>query len=364
MITALLIFLLIYVLVCRPYLHYSLRNTPSYTELSNTRLINGFFIILVVLSHLFHHTPGIKEHLCFTDSFFLNNVVGKIGQLMVAPFFFFSGYGIASSFDHKPNYKFTLRKRLCRIFINFNLAVICYIALSYYFDSSKFIANFDWTHLFLSCIALESWGNQNWFIFITFCLYVFTITSCVFKSSHLRLLSVLILTLVAIRITTFHKPYFWVDTVLCFPAGMFFYQKQELTERFLQKTKVPVWGIGLLLILIAQFTRYLCLGFKVNAKLSFSSALLINFPSIIFAFGILLLFGCISWKQQPKFMTLIGGYLLFPIYIFHMLPILLFSHINLQREAPNVYILFVILSTAILSYFSIYIFKLTSKLLG
>lgn len=87
-----------------------------------TTCINGIFVLFVFLSHF-----GQYETMPW------NGVLLAIGQLMVAPFLFYSGYGIMEQIkrrgivyiDSMP------RKRILKFYIHFCMALCIYLFLSF-----------------------------------------------------------------------------------------------------------------------------------------------------------------------------------------------------------------------------------------
>lgn len=74
---------------------------------SNTNSIKGVFAILILLTHLRNYIeiPNVNLNTNF------EYVLDKIGQLMVAVYFFYSGFGILESYKKKLNYEKTFFKK-------------------------------------------------------------------------------------------------------------------------------------------------------------------------------------------------------------------------------------------------------------
>ncbi len=366
MITFLVVILLIYLCAYKPSISYNLPNDDDYMHIDKTRLINGLFIALVLISHIYNGINGTENQLCASDLFFEKNIVRKIGQLMVVPFFFFSGYGIMYSFDRKINYSTSIIKRFISLFLNFNIAISLYIALNIFIDKLLFISNFNIYSYIKTAIAWQNLGNQNWFIFATFSLYIFCIISFNLFKNYKRCLikpTITLLTLIYIYIVGSHQSYVWIDTVLCFPAGMYFYCYRAKFDTILRNIKFPKWILGIALILFSQAARFFTLQFRIDNKLDFISAFGTNIVSIIFAFGILLLFSCIKWRKKPTILIWMGGVGLFPIYMLHMLPIIILTNYKLHTNAPNICIFLIVAITLLLSLIMSKVFsKVSSKI--
>lgn len=123
-----------------------------------TTCINGMFVVLVFLSHF-----GQYERMPW------NKPILAIGQLMVAPFLFFSGYGIMEQIkkkgdeyiDHMP------RKRIFKFYIHFCMALCIYLLLSFLLDKDYSLSRIIW-----SFTALSSIGNSNWYVFAILAMYI------------------------------------------------------------------------------------------------------------------------------------------------------------------------------------------------
>ena len=97
----------------------------DYASVGQSRAINGIFIMLILLSHTFAKvTPnGVFDEIYLPLKTFL-------GQFVVVPFLFYSGYGIMESLTKKDSYLKTFpRKRLLALFIKFAFITLVYIVM-------------------------------------------------------------------------------------------------------------------------------------------------------------------------------------------------------------------------------------------
>lgn len=69
-------------------------NKEDYLSYKNTKCLKGIFAVLILLHHLYQYS---KINTIWCVKFFLNS----IGELAVAMFFFFSGYGLMTSYVKK-----------------------------------------------------------------------------------------------------------------------------------------------------------------------------------------------------------------------------------------------------------------------
>ena len=169
-----LCFCLLSLLISRPFLTDSISDT--YVSRDRTSMINGIFIWIVFISHL--NSYSSKWTLC--DSYVVMGI-GLLGQLCVASFFFYSGYGIMLSLRNKGRAyaKMLLTQRFSALLLHFTIAVSCYLALNVIYG-----VEFDTQKVILSFIGWESLGNSNWFIFVTLCSYIIISLGYTFLSRY------------------------------------------------------------------------------------------------------------------------------------------------------------------------------------
>lgn len=145
-----------------------------YLEKERCNAIKGIFIVVVFFRHVSSYLLKIGfEPKGFLDkSFFL--VDNLIGQLLVAMFLFYSGYGVMRSISIKGSgYLMSFpRKRLFTTLLNFDVAVCCFLFIDFIFNIplSAYQIGF-------SFIAWESVGNSNWYIFVILLCYFITYVS-------------------------------------------------------------------------------------------------------------------------------------------------------------------------------------------
>lgn len=73
-------------------------------DIKYTHSINGIFIMLVFVRHIFQYIKVEMSHLSLTDSI-AAAIDNSMLQLLVVPFLFFSGYGVAISIKNRGGKK-------------------------------------------------------------------------------------------------------------------------------------------------------------------------------------------------------------------------------------------------------------------
>lgn len=310
-------------------------NNKEYISKKQTTIINSIFLILVFYSHFFTYINNINQ-----VDIYLRFIIRNIGQFMVTTFLFYSGYGIYESIKKSKDYKNNfIKKRFIPTYINFSIAILLFII------TNELIGlNFKVEQVIISFTAWDSIGNSNWYMFAIFSEYIFLILSfkLIKKDKH-QILFISILSIFYIIILLLFKERHWYDTILCFPAGLYFsYYKTKIEKYILNKKKY-------FLILFALFLTFILLYFLHR---DYPNVFIHNVMSIIFVFIITLL------SIRIKFNNRIFEYLgkrLFWIYILQRIPMIIFKDIfNYQ-----IYFIICIIITIILSEI---LYRITNKL--
>lgn len=330
----------------------------AYITRERTCLVNGFFIWMVFVCHI----NGYGLSLSFPDKE-ISYMLMKIGQCVVATFFFYSGYGLMTSIQKKgESYARTLLlHRLPTLFLHFSIAVLCYYVVAVYLGKEVTIQR-----LLLSFIGWQSVGNSNWFIFVTFLSYVcIAVSTLVFFRKSKWCVCFFTAVLLVLYIVLFalysNKGCWWVDTCLCIPAGMLFSLCRERLDKWMGKLRIPtiisavvLSGLGLY---IYRHNRQLsdCIG---AADIEIIWYFISNIGVCIFALGVNYVFSCISFKRKPSsFLVWSGGSALFYLYIYQRIPMLIGAHYGFQQSHLILYQLACILLTLMLAILSVFVFS-------
>ena len=205
-----------------------------------TTCINGIFVVLVFLSHF-----GQYERMPW------NKPILAIGQLMVAPFLFFSGSGSMEQIkkigdvyiNHMP------RKRIFKFYLHFCMALCIYLLLSFLLDKDYSLSRIIW-----SFTALSSIGNSNWYVFAILAMYIIVYISFkYFKKDGIS--SCVIMTIFyIILMKAFKGQDWWYNIILCFPAGMILSKYKDKICSIIRK---PIFFVCVLIIALILYIFHL-----------------------------------------------------------------------------------------------------------
>ena len=286
---------------------------PGYIGRDGIQPIKGIFILLVLISHFVQYVDlkGVWDAPYF-------EIRKYLGQMVVVPFLFYSGYGMAESIRVKgQNYVRRMPvHRMGKVLFQFALAVILFLML-------RFVqgVRYDLPHVLLSFIGWVSVGNSNWYIFAILCMYLITwISYSVFRKGKLPpLVCATVLTAVYIVVMKLVKGQeVWCNTVGAYLMGLWFCAYRENFEKAVLAKKWDYW-----ICLILSLSAFLFLR-KYWSKLAVYEA-----ASLLFALLTVLFTAKIQINN--RFLTWCGEHL-FSLFILQRIPM-----IALDRTAIEAY---------------------------
>ena len=286
----------------------------SYVGVEQATCIKGIFTAVVLLSHLRQYIE-IKT---LPDSI-VEGILNLIGQLMVAVFFFYSGFGIIQSKWKKTDYTKTfLKSRFLKTLVHFDVAVFCYFLLSLAMGTQYSLTDY------LFCwIGWTAIGNSNWFVFVMLCMYIITAiafsaekkiktASKTFVPAFVGVGSLLLW----VALLLLGKEGWWYTTLLCYPFGMLF----ALLEKRLYQ--IFVRQSYRILLTIAAFLAFAVL-YLTPGVLAYSIC------ACLFCF-LIVLFN--TWVKVENSVLRFLGKHTFTIYILQRIPMILAKEAGLDKQ--------------------------------
>ncbi|MBQ2890170.1 MAG: acyltransferase family protein [Clostridia bacterium] len=300
----------------------------DYISKDKSTSIKGIFILLVFFSHFNKYASysGTLDTIYF-------KIVGLVGQIMVVPFLFYSGYGVMESIKKKGDAYISAipKNRVLKVFLQFVIATALLIAV-------KFAVGEEFT-LRRIILTLLSW-ESDWFIFAIICLYIFTYLGFRIIKSEKHLLGVLtvsLLTILYIIILRNFKSRMFYDTVLCYPLGMLYSLYKDKIEK-LTGERIYKWMISVIVI------GGLATVFKVFGDKTLIPALL----GFILA-GIFIVILTMRVSLHNKVLNWFGAHL-FEVYLLHRIPMIVLEKIGFIKFSPPLSFIVSLTVTAGLSY--------------
>lgn len=336
-------YLVLFILVLSSMRYIGHGYNQNYLSFDTTNIIKGIFILLVFIRHVIPYISLVGYEFTAVGDVFFVWINSIIGQLLVAMFLFYSGYGIMESIKKKGNlYVSSIpRKRLLTVLLNFDVAVLIYICIRYLLGG-----DLNLEKCLLAFIGWESMGNSNWYIFVIMLAYAITYFSFIIFNSravNYRMPCIVanMILFMSMLLLSYLKESWWYDTILCFGAGLVFSNyKNQLEE--LMKTHYKSIFLALLLLFI--FLSYLPLYLK---------GLKYNMLSIVFCLLVIMI--TLKFKMDNKVLVWMGTNL-FPLYIYQRVPMIIFSSLAGGTFVANFPIAFVV-SCFVITVLIAYLYK-------
>lgn len=203
----------------------------DYCSVAKSNALKGIFVMMVFLSHFQGYIQlGEEDQISVA-------IVSFLGQLMVAPFLFFSGFGIMESIRKKGNgyVKKIPVQRVLKTWTHFVFCVFLFWILNLLLDIPMSVRQ-----MALSLVCWESVGNSTWYIFTMLFLYLFTAVSFLIfrKNAVFATFAVTLLTFVYVLIIRCFQDSWWYNTSLCYSFGMWFALLRDKVEKLVQRSDV------------------------------------------------------------------------------------------------------------------------------
>ena len=311
------------ILLCLPGLSFQKTGIRSgYMDRSSTTAVNGIFVLLVFLRHVktyIDHGPADRLFLLFDRG---------LGQLIVIPFLFYSGYGIMQAVRAKGRsyiLAFPLR-RIGKVWSHFALALLLYAAAAPLSGRTCSPRQF-----LMALTGFTSIGNSNWYMFALLALYLITLLCGLLfiredaaaqkasagpakekaaRSALLRFCAAAaVLTILYMLVMSRIREHYFYDTAFVFPAGMAFALFQGEFEAFLLQKKsryALLAAVSACLLAAASLWKYYRPGIPADIVWSLS-------------FAMLLVLVTMKVKAGNRVLRYLGS-LSFEIYILQRLP--------------------------------------------
>lgn len=290
----------------------------DYLSVEQTNAVRGWFAALILLSHM---TQYLK--LTFKLDLIAAEHIGNIGQLMVAPFLFYSGYGVMLSWLTKPGYATTFPKhRILRTWFHFVVAVTAFLFLDLVLG-----IRFGLRQLIVSYIGWDSLGNSNWYVFDTLVLYVLAWLLFVVidkanvpkdKKGWVFVATISLCTAVFMFLLRAARAAWWYDTLACFPFGCAIYLAKDRIDKLL-RSRLSIYLAVLLLSYV-----FASMSYRVGVS---SHRTVFNICACLFVWIVSML--TMKLRIQNAVLAWLGKYS-FYTYIYMRIPMIALQHFGVS----------------------------------
>ncbi len=180
----------------------------------------------------------------------------------------------------------------------------------------------------LSLVGYTSISESNWYIFVTFLLYIFIIIVFSLFGAKQKIkwgiLVISLLSIILVGVLGLFYPYYFVNTLMCFPLGMVFSYYRGKLETIVKKHYLVFFLTSLIAFILL---------FIIRKNYGISSNYYYNILSCIFV--ILIVICSMKVTFNNKLFEFLGQHV-FWIYILQKIPM-----ISLKGRIENNYLYFV-----------------------
>ena len=238
----------------------------EYLSLSNTLQLRGFMAVLIVI----HHLSGWFSAASLLAPFKF------IGYLIVAVFFFISGYGLYYGFCRKTNYlKNFLRNRLPNVYIPyFIFTIIWSIGLDFTQDKVTF------KDFILSLVGYRIFLIGGWYIVVLIIMYILFYVSFRQDKINRLVLFFLLFSAVFAAFFIFDKT-LWLRSLLSFPIGILWCKYKDKIDEFFKKHYSLMFFVCILVFVIFVVVRLFSELKNLTLAFNLSSILTSSFFTLI-----------------------------------------------------------------------------------
>ena len=294
----------------------------DYISRDGTNYIKGIFVILILYSHGKGYIALDKTYLDAPYTAMQNH----IGQMVVALFLFYSGYGIMEQIKKRRfDYIKTIpAKRFPNLLLNFDIAVCFYLILWLALGKTLTLKQ-----IVFSLTAWDGVGNSSWYIFMTFALYIITFISFALikfvKNEKADIVFIIILSVLSFHYTKI-KDGFWYNTAFLYVLGFWYSYFKNIIEKVLMKNDMLYFS-ALAVILVAYIWAYL------NKPKAF--AIYEIWAALFTAITVML---TMKIKLGNNFLKWCGEHI-FSIYILQRIPMIILTELGVAQRHKYIFLI-------------------------
>lgn len=306
----------------------------SYISKDQSRNIEGIFVILVFLGHVFwnfsYFSPLDVHYLSFWS---------HLNQAVVAMFIFYSGFGLTQSVKAKGMgyIKALPKKRIFPLIFKYWFSFLIFLLIRFLISNPP-----DPKTILLAFIGWEDIGN--WFVFILVSLYVIFDLSffIAFKTGDGRfallkgaaILTLLSLLFMVLLCFPWHRGKWFYDTVLIFSLGSWYSVAKGKIEHFLESNLRYILTLLVCVLCYILTTVFRDLHFFIH-------------EIWMICFTLLIILITVKIRIKNKFLEFLGN-LALPMLLFQFSSFTVFSYYMINTS-PLLYVMLTFALTVLLS---------------
>ncbi len=302
----------------------------DFISLEQSKVLRGLAAMGIVIHHLVQYVTDYGATLKGPISFFIFT-----GILFTSIFFFFSGFGLITSLQKKPNYlKTFFEGRFLSVFVPFMVSNFIYtVMLGLYFGSIQSVVE-----MAVSLLGFKLLNTNTWFlieILILYLAFYFIFRFVKDSKKALKYMSIFVIGMIFISFLLGHdnsggsgswfRGEWWYNTTVFFLAGMYVAKYYGKIVAFLKKHYKWMLPVSIVLFVLLFFGEIIVLSYlgyyrEWTGHPGYGSkAVTLLYETLFCAVWLLMIF-LISMKVQIKnVVLLLLSEISLEIYIIHEL---------------------------------------------
>ena len=312
------------------------QESADYLGRTQSAAIKGICVLLVFASHAAQYLIDTLPQTALNAPLF--TVRAMLGQLIVVPFLFYSGYGVRYSFETKGTAYLAAfpRNRILKTYLHIALILCLYLVMQLSFGE-----RYSAGEVLQAFLLWRSIGNSTWYLFAILFLYLAAAVSFfVFQKPRAAVLSVAVLSVAYMLVMSRFKDAFWYNTVLLYALGMAAYDHRDGFRRLARD------HVGVLIGAALGFALLFVLWLKRPFSNALAGAFLYTLMSAVFMTAVLAFL--VRVKVQNRLLIWLGGYV-FEIYFLQRLPMRALTNLGLAAANPFLWLVCCAAATLLLA---------------
>ncbi len=325
----------------------------DYMSKEKTNVVKGVFVILVFYKHARQYMnlggPFDKPYIIMEDF---------MGQMIVAMFLFYSGYGMMEAIKKKgfSYVKGILCRRLPQVYFHFVIILLMFLILDLCLGQ---LSRYSVKTIALSFIGWENIGNSNWYMFVVFVLYLFMFLAFFllrfFEGKRVQLAGACILTLLTAGFVygmrAMGRPSYFYNTALLLPLGVWYSYLKKWIEKLMMTSELRYEFICLITIVLFAATSLL--RSKHGIEVYTVWAVVFTLSIVFFTMKISIGNPVLDWF----------GNHVFSVYMLQRLPMIALAHRGIGHSHRYLFLVIVLICTIFLSHlFDTVMSRLSSRI--
>lgn len=293
--------------------------------------IRGAMAMVVLL----HHFSGFYKPAYFLMPF------QHVGYLLVAMFFFLSGYGVCAGFLRRSGYLQSFwKKRFISLYLPYLVSILIYGAVdSFVYQKGTFFAR-----IIPSLVGIHSISPLGWYVGALMLMYAVFYASAMQKDQRMRKLVFMALYgLVYMGLWLLPIDKVWTRSLIGFPIGLVYCSRRAEISRYYQAKRIPFLGLAIVCLLTGM-------GAKLYGEIQGVSLIKLIGNIVSCAAFVVLACDCLSRVRVSNAVLRIMGGLSLEIYLYHRMVLDFLGQFHSIRKNMLVFYLGTLVGTVAVSW--------------